>query len=134
MGLKAPLLKNNNRIGIDFIDAYWSIDDIRYSNADGVSFLAFNLNAYPSRDAKKNHMKTITTNYLYGAPDGIAVNSIIYSWYASFQTSEIFPNGIPLAEKEQKDALYPFVKKYCSDSIPFEDVFETDNLTEEVVE
>ena len=133
MGFKAPLMKNNNRMGLDFPEAYWSIDNVRYSNAEGVSFVAFDLNAYPSREAKKMMGQPIGSPYMYGTSDGIAVNSIIYSWFGQFMTSDIFPSGIPLTEKEQKNALYPKVKDYCNDSIPFEDVLEEGNLPEEAI-
>lgn len=124
MGLKAPITKEHNRMGIDFPDAYWSIDNIRFTNESGLSFVVFELNAYPSRESKKLMKQSISSEYVYGAPNGIAVDSILHSWSAVFPTTDFFSTGIPLYEGEQKKAMYPKVKKHCSDYIPFEDVFE----------
>lgn len=124
MGLKAPITKEHNRMGIDFPDAYWSIDNIRFTNENGLSFVAFELNAYPSRESKKLMKNSITSEYVYGSQNGIMVDSVLHSWYASFPTLDFFSESIPLTEEKQKEIMYPKVKKHCSDYIPFEDVLE----------
>lgn len=118
MGLCLTLNKEKNKMHYDFIDAYWSVDNISYST----SVCLFDLNAYPTRDAKlANRTFHEDPSIGYGGSDPY-VDCILYTWNGVFAITDIFPNGIPLDENSQKTAIYNFVKAYTG--LPFEDVFE----------
>lgn len=120
MGLKYILSKEDNRLYNDFVDAYWSIDDINYSTKT----VSFRLNCYPSREAKYKHNTNMAAPTLpVGSAEPAICYTVLYSWYTYALTEDIFPNGIPLDEDEQRTALYEYVKEFTK--IPFEDVFET---------
>jgi hypothetical protein len=119
MGLKLTLYKNDNCIYADFIDAYWSIENIQYSTTYGYA----DLYCYPSREAKYKQGEQITEfSYGFGGSIEPAYSPKLYHWALTFSNSEIFPNGIPLDENEQKTAIYNWVKNYTN--LPFEDVLE----------
>ena len=124
MGLKLTLKKQDNKMYYDFIDAYWKVENVLFSNSGGISYLGFTLNAYPSRDASKMYLKPI--NYSgeipVGGAESLAYEPRIWYWEATFKTADVFPSGIPITETEQKDEIYKLVKKYTG--LPFEDVLE----------
>lgn len=124
MGLKLTIQKEDNYLYHDFVDAYWKIDEIVFSNLDGESYVSFVLNAYPSREASKMMLKNIeyTGDMTVGGTPSIAYNPRLWHWEASFKTMDVFPNGIPITESEQKDVLYQLVKAYTN--LPFVDVLE----------
>lgn len=125
MGLKLTLKKEDNKMYYDFVDAYWKIEDVFFNNgSDGNSFLNFSLVAYPSREASKKILESIPNSPTIpvGGAGAIAYDPRIWYWSATFKTLEVFPNGIPITETEQKDEIYKLVKKYTG--LPFEDVLE----------
>ena len=119
MGLKLTLTKENNRLYHDFVDAYWSVDGITYSTKT-VSFV---LNCYPSREAKYKHNGAMETSTLpIGSASPNVFFTVLYSWETYAMITDIFPDGIPLSEDEQKTAIYEWVKSYTG--LGFEDVME----------
>ena len=119
MGLKLTLTKENNRLYHDFVDAYWSVDGITYSTKT----LNFVLNCYPSREAKYKHNGTMETSTLpIGSASPNVFFTVLYSWETYAMITDIFPDGIPLSEDEQKTAIYEWVKSYTG--LGFEDVME----------
>ncbi len=121
MGLKLTLSKENNRLYYDFIDAYWSVDAITYTTKT----VSFTLNCYPSREAKYKHNANMGTSTLpVGSASPEVYFTILYSWETYAMITDIFPEGIPLSEDEQKTAIYEWVKTYTG--LPFEDVLEDD--------
>lgn len=130
MGLKLTIQKEDNYLYQDFIDAYWKIDEIIFSNADGESYVSFTLNAYPSRDASKKMLNSIEYSNVIpiGGTPRIAYEPRLWHWEACFKTLDVFEDGIPTTEAEQKDVLYLFVKEYVytlsNKTVVFEDVLE----------
>lgn len=123
MGLKLTLPATDNFIGQEFTDAYWSIDNITFTNYEGVSYVSFDLDTYASRDAKLLSGQNVpNTGIAYGGSYRTVYEPILHKWEASFRSETVFPNGIPISEAAQKDVLYVFVKEYTG--LPFEDVFE----------
>ncbi len=123
MGLKLTVNKADNALYADFIDAYWRIDNIVFSNANGVGYVAFELNTYPSRESANINKSPIASNtFPIGGTTAIAYSTKIRTWLASFKTAEVFTDGIPLTEAGQKDVLYALVKSYTN--LSFEDVLE----------
>lgn len=124
MGLKMTISAQDNHMSYAFEDAYWKIEDIVFSNRDGVSFVAFSLKAYPSRKASKNILKPIqrTEAMQYGGPYIGAYSPCLWTWQALFKAEEVFPSGVPITESAQKDVLYQLVKTYTG--LPFVDVLE----------
>lgn len=119
MGLKLTLSKENNRLYYDFIDAYWSVDGINYSTKT----VSFTLNCYPSREAKYKHNASMDTPTLpIGSASPEVFYTILYSWETYAMITDIFPEGIPLSEDEQKSGIYEWVKRYTG--LEFEDVLE----------
>jgi hypothetical protein len=106
------LAKENNILFYDFPNAYWVIEDVRFSNQDGVSYTAFEFNAYPSREASKRQGEAISPSLAFGGAVKLAIDPRLYNWVCIESTSVLFPNGIPITEDEQKVTLYPFVKTY----------------------
>jgi hypothetical protein len=122
MGLKMTLAKENNHLNYDFINAYWSISELSYDTQN----CYFRLKAYPSREAKLSDLSPLATPTLpMGGASYPVVNCSLYLWEAIIPIVNIFPDGIPLDENEQKTAIYKFIKEYTE--LPFEDVFEEDN-------
>lgn len=123
MGLKLTVPKTDNALYTDFVDAYWRIENIIFSNADGISYVDFELNTYPSRDAANMNLESIdNSTFSIGGPRSIAYQSCIRTWQAQFKTADVFTDGIPVSESGQKDVLYALVKQYTK--LPFEDVME----------
>lgn len=119
MGLKLTLPKEDNRLYYDFVDAYWSVDDIKYTTQT-VSFV---LHCYPSREAKHMNNSDITEHsFQFGSASPNIRFTVLYSWETYAMVTDIFPGGIPLSENEQKTALYNWVKSYTG--MPFVDVYE----------
>lgn len=118
MGLSLTLKKEYNNFYTDFIDAYWSIDNIQYTSTD----CSFRLSAYPSREAKKKMYQNISQLSIGGATYGTVFNPVLHEWVGFVQWKEIFPNGIPVDENEQKTVIYNYIKKYTQ--LPFNDVLE----------
>lgn len=124
MGLKLAIAKQDNVLYTDFIDAYWKIDSIMFTNMGGESYVTFSLDAYPSRESSKKTLEPISYSGTIpvGGAAGIAYGPRLWHWEASFKTSEVFPSGIPMTESAQKDVLYQLVKSYTG--LPFSDVLE----------
>lgn len=119
MGLKLTLEKENNRLYHDFVDAYWSVDGITYSTKT----VSFTLNCYPSREAKYKHNANMDTPTLpVGSASPEVFYTILYSWQTYAMITDIFPDGIPLSEDEQKTAIYNWIKS--TTNLPFDDVIE----------
>lgn len=127
MGLKLTVNKEDNSLYADFIDAYWRVDNIVFSNANGESYVSFELNTYPSRESASMNLQPITTNtFPVGGATAIAYNTKIRTWLATFKTNEVFTGSIPLSEAEQKDIIYPFIKAYTGIT-DWVDVLEEEN-------
>lgn len=130
MGLKLTIKKEDNYLHHSFIDAYWKVDSIMFMNMDGESYVTFSLDAYPSRDASKKMLEPIaySNTMPIGGTPRIAYEPRIWHWEACFKALDVFEDGIPTTEAEQKDVLYLFVKQYVYDlsnkTIVFEDVLE----------
>lgn len=124
MGLKLTLPKSDNPIGIDFVDAYWSISNIEFITANGGdTMLRFKLYTYPSREAKYLHNTLVPNSDIqFGTSESQKYSTVLHVWSELMKAEIVFPNGIPLKESDQKDVLYRFVKEYTG--LPFEDVFE----------
>lgn len=123
MGLKLTVNKADNALYADFIDAYWRIDNIVFSNGNGIGYVSFELNTYPSRESANMEKYPITSNtFPVGGATAIAYSTKIRTWLASFKIADVFTDSIPLTEAGQKDVLYAFVKSYTN--LNFEDVLE----------
>lgn len=119
MGLKLTLSKNDNCIYADFIDAYWSVENIQYSTAYGYA----DLYCYPSREAKYKEGSAVNNlSFTFGGSIEPTFTPRLYHWGFTFNISSVFPSGIPLSEDEQKTAIYNWVKTYTG--LQFEDVLE----------
>jgi hypothetical protein len=112
MGIIMTLPKEDSILYHTFADAYWSIDNIVFANGNGISYCSFEFNAYPSREAKHKSLEPVTLTLSHGGPIGLAYQSLLHQWQATFPTCDIFPAGIPVSESDQKDVLYAFVKSY----------------------
>lgn len=125
MGLKLTLPKTDNAIGIDFVDAYWSIEDITFmpNSIEQKMYVSFKLVTFPSRECKYlNGTDVPNTVIPYGTSDSPKYRTTLHVWSELMPASDVFPSGIPLSTDEQKAVLYEFVKTYTG--LPFEDVFE----------
>lgn len=119
MGLKMTLSRECNHLGYTFEDAYWAISELSYDTKNCL----FRLSAYPSREAKLSDLSPLHPTILpIGSSSYPVVNCSLYMWEAIIPTVNIFPDGIPLDENEQKTRIYTFIKQYTE--LPFEDVFE----------
>lgn len=133
MGLKLTIQKEDNYLYHDFIDAYWKVDSIMFTNIEGESYVTFSLDAYPSRDSSKKMLNPIEYSNVIpiGGTPRIAYEPRLWHWEACFKTLDVFENGIPATEAEQKDVLYLFVKQYIyvlsNKTVVFEDVLESTN-------
>lgn len=117
MGLLLTLPKEYNCIYTDFPKAYWSIESILYT-PDAIQFA---LVCYPSRDAKyKKHQRI--EGLPFGAPVNESYTPELYTWMSRYPLKDVFPNGIPVDENEQKTILYNFLRTV--NTSPFKDVFE----------
>lgn len=123
MGLQLTVYKEDNALYADFVNAYWRIDNIVFSNANGVGYVSFELNTYPSRESANMNLHSITSNtFPVGGATAIAYSTKIRTWLATFKSADVFTEGIPLTETAQKDVLYALVKSYTG--LPFTDVLE----------
>lgn len=119
MGLQLTLNKENNRQYTDYVDAYWSIDDISYTT----QIVRFRLRCYPSRESKYKDLHQMPTPTLpVGSASPDIYSTVLYQWETYVMITEVFKSGIPLSEDEQKTALYEWVK--ANVDLPFVDVFE----------
>lgn len=123
MGLQLTVYKEDNALYADFVNAYWRIENIVFSNANGVGYVSFELNTYPSRESANMNLHSITSNtFPIGGATAIAYSTKIRTWLATFKSADVFTDGIPLTETAQKDVLYALVKSYTG--LPFTDVLE----------
>lgn len=125
MGLQLTVNKLDNALYHEFTDAYWKIESIVFSNANGVGYVSFELNTYPSRESSIHESESIgngTGTIPVGGACAIAYSTRIRTWQATFKTADVFSNGIPLTESEQKQTLYALVKSYTG--LNFTDVLE----------
>lgn len=120
MGLKYSLNSDQNHIGIDFIDAYWVIEEIKYINNNAIGVLR----CFPSREIskKEGYRYTGWETIKIGGPAFQYVKACLWEWEFMFPVEEVFPYGIPISEDEQKTAIYNWIKDYTK--LPFEDVYE----------
>ena len=114
MGLLMTLEKENNVLYHDFHDAYWAIEDLRFQNDEGDSYTLFSLRAYPSREAKLKKREIFNSTLSFGGAESNVYSTVLYSWDGVLKTELVFPEGIPISEQEQKDAMYPFVISYLN--------------------
>ena len=112
MGILMNLPKTDNVLYVDFPNAYWCIEGIVFSSMGGVPHVRFEFSAYASREAKYKNLAPIEATLSHGGPSGIAYNPRLHYWEAVFPAADIFPEGLPLAESDQKDVLYGFIKDY----------------------
>ena len=110
MGIQMKLPKEDNILYTEFL-AYWSIDQIIFSNSGGLSYCSWNFDAYPSREAKQMNLKPVALTLGHGGAMGIAYSPKLHTEQECLPTSEVFPDGIPSTEKEQKGIIYAYVKK-----------------------
>lgn len=123
MALSLTLEAKENVLYKKFDNAYWCVENIAFGSADNIMYVNFELNTYPSRDAKYKNLQPLEPSELpIGGAIGIAYSPLIHTWQATFKVSDVFKSGIPLEESEQKRILYYFVKEYTK--LPFEDVLE----------
>lgn len=113
MGFVMELNKQDNVLYIPFPNAYWSIDNIIFTTAGGEAYCEFSLNAWGSREAKHKELYPLEElSFGVGGPTGLAYAPKLYEWLATFPTLSLFPDDIPVAESEQREVLYAFVKDY----------------------
>lgn len=117
------LPKTDNVLYADFPNAYWCIEGIVFSSMGGVPHVRFEFSAYASREAKYKNLAPIEATLSHGGPTGIAYNPRLHYWEAVFPAADLFPDGIPLTESEQRMILYDFIKVYLQLE-DYEDVFE----------
>ena len=120
MALSMTLTKNQNHMYEDYPDAYWVIENIRYSTDMVAAYLC----CYASREcSKKNGLDIPDWRQIpIGGPEFNACKNRLWQWEFSASMAEVFPDGIPLSVNEQKTAIYNWIKAYTQ--LPFEDVFE----------
>lgn len=108
----------------EFKEAYWSIDSVLFTTQEGVAYTQLILVAYPSREAKyMDRVPLEEQAFHWGGPPAIAYSPKLHYWEATFETLDIFPEGIPVSEAEQKNVLYLYVKAFLGIT-DFTDVFE----------
>ncbi len=120
MGLQLTLEKENNQLYHTFEDAYWAVKEIRYTTEDMYAKLL----CYPSRESSHRQGKIVSSTLPVGGPYLPIVDSALYQWEFTAKIVEVFPEGIPLSENEQKTAIYEWVKVYTG--LEFEDILEED--------
>ena len=118
MGLKLTLEKENNQLYHTFVDAYWAVKEIRYTTEDMYAKLI----CYPSRESSHKQGEVVSSSLPVGGSYLPIVDSALYQWEFTAKIAEVFPDGIPLDEDEQKTAIYEWVKAYTG--MAFEDVME----------
>lgn len=124
MAFTMKLDKQNNFFKQDFNDAYWRLENISIGNYQGEAIVQFQLKAYPNRESVLTYETTPPVPRTdFGGPTNIYEIPSLYHWNGSFPAVDIFPNGIPTSETEQKNILYLFVKDYL-ELTGFTDVFE----------
>ena len=132
MALSLTVKKQDNPLFIEFIDAYWCVENINFSTIDKQMYVSFNLNTYPSREARYKNLYPIeqTGEIPIGGASKIAYDTTLRRWEATFRAIDIFPEGIPMTEDEQKLILYEWIKDYTK--LPFIDVFEDEEESEDL--
>lgn len=128
MGLKLTLNQENNSMGFTFVDAYWVIENLKYKMTDTILLISFNLNCYPSRESSKLTGRDVVPLSL-GIPEKSKYSGKLYEISFMDFASKIFSEGMPLERDEQLKQIYTFIKAYTD--LPFEDVFESDQIEEE---
>lgn len=123
MAIKMRVPKEHNHIYYDFDDAYWKIEDINVGINSGDAYVNFRFTAYPNEEASDKEHQETQPMLNFGGPNRYNVENRLYTWVGLFPASEIFPNGIPLTESEQRMILYDFIKVYLQLE-DYEDVFE----------
>lgn len=113
MAIRMLLRKEDNILYTDFM-AYWAIENIVFSNQNGQSITDFTFKAYPNRESKHHTGMPINKTLDWGSPVGLAYQGCLYESYCAFPTLDIFPNGIPVSEVEQKSVLYQYLKEYLN--------------------
>ena len=124
MGLQLTLEKDKNQMYHTFEDVYWAVKEIRYTTEDMYAKLL----CYPSRESSHVQGSVVSSSLPVGGPYLPIVDSALYQWEFTEKISEVFPDGIPLSENEQKTAIYEWVKVYTG--LPFEDVLEDEEEVE----
>ena len=120
MALSMTLTKDKNRLYVDFIDAYWVIDDLFYTT----DTIHFSLKCYPNRESKEMNNHVLDNPSVDFGCGSRVVDSLIYSWNVNMDLRNIFSNGvIPAGKDAQYPAIYKWVKKHTG--LPFRDVFES---------
>ena len=102
MAIQMMLRKENNFLYYDFPSAYWVVENagMRIRN-DGLVVYGFNLNVYPSREAKDAtkdgvEVQSAQSNGIaFGGSIRSVTDGLIYQWAYVGDVNEIFPNGIP---------------------------------------
>lgn len=123
MAIIKTLPKEHNHMYYDFPDAYWRIEDINFGNVEGITKVSFRFTAYPNKEASLKWYEETQPMLNFGGPNGYNVENRLYTWVALFDANEIFTNGIPATEAEQRNVLYNFIKLYL-ELTDYEDVFE----------
>lgn len=112
MALQMDLNRGSNHLYVDWIAAYWVIENIRVGNQDGIATVAFDFCAYPSREARLANLTMVSSSLPFGGPARVAVEPVLYQWTAVFPATAVFGESLPLTEAGQRAVLYPFVKSY----------------------
>jgi len=128
MGLKLTLNQENNSMGFTFVDAYWVIENLKYKMTDTILLISFELNCYPSRESSKLTGRDVVPLSI-GSPEKSKYSGKLYEISFMDFASKIFSEGMPLERDEQLKQIYTFIKAYTD--LPFEDVFESDQIEEE---
>lgn len=122
MGLKYPLTRDQNHMGVDFPEAYWKLEDIQFAKG----LVAGTLKAYPSREASLREGLDLPEERWMEIPIGGPRYNHIYSelwaWNFSYPLQDVFPKGIPLDEDVQKKTIYNHIK--ATTPIKFQDVLD----------
>lgn len=135
MGFLINLPKESNHMYTDYPEAYWYLDNIRTIYEDGVQKVLYDVSAYPSREVKNKEGYWLVSAYPFGNPTSSRVNACLYRFTDNHPTAEIFPNGMPSDLNEVKSILYNHFKTFLDSlGVAYTDVFENENLPEEVVE
>ena len=118
MGLQLTLEKDKNQLYYTFTDAYWAIKEIRYTT----EYLYSKLICYPSREASHQQGEKVSSALSIGGAYLPIIECALYQWEFAFKIADVFPNGIPLPEDEQKTTIYNWIKAYTG--LNFIDVLE----------
>lgn len=123
MAIQMRLGKDDNVLYTEFPTAYWVIENISFHNSNGEGVMKFHFNTYPSREAKMMTNQPFSNVFPYGGAVGICYQPILHTFEMTIRTAEVFPNGIPITEREQKDELYSLIKAYMN-LTDYEDIYE----------